>query len=78
MFQPAGRLGRPAGSLRRELRDEDVSGNLLTDRAVACLAAAAIGDALGGATEGWESHEIEAHFGGWVSGIVESIIGRPP
>jgi ADP-ribosylglycohydrolase len=50
-----------------------VSGNLLTDRAVACLAAAAIGDALGGATEGSESHEIEAHFGGWVTGIVESI-----
>jgi len=50
-----------------------VSGNLLTERAVGCLAAAAVGDALGGATEGWESQEIEAHFGGWVTGIVESI-----
>jgi ADP-ribosylglycohydrolase len=50
-----------------------VSGNLLADRAVACLAGAAVGDALGGATEGWESHEIAAHFGGWVNGIVESI-----
>jgi len=50
-----------------------VSGDLLTDRAVGCLAGAAVGDALGGATEGWESHEIEAHFGGWVTGIVESI-----
>ena len=50
-----------------------MSGNLLTDRAVGCLAAAAVGDALGGATEGWESHEIEEHFGGWVTGIVESI-----
>ena len=50
-----------------------MSGNLLTDRAVGCLAGAAVGDALGGATEGWESHEIEAHFGGWVTGIVESI-----
>jgi ADP-ribosylglycohydrolase len=50
-----------------------VSGNLLTDRGVRCLAGAAVGDALGGATEGWESHEIESHFGGRVSGIVESI-----
>ena len=44
-----------------------------TDRAVGCLAGAAVGDALGGATEGWESHEIDAHFGGWVDGIVQSI-----
>jgi ADP-ribosylglycohydrolase len=50
-----------------------VSGNVLSDCAVGCLAGAAVGDALGGATEGWESHEIEAHFGGWVEGIVESI-----
>jgi ADP-ribosylglycohydrolase len=50
-----------------------VNGNLLTDRAVGCLAAAAVGDALGGPTEGWESREIHDHFGGWVSGIVESI-----
>jgi ADP-ribosylglycohydrolase len=50
-----------------------VSGNLLSERAAGCLAAAAVGDALGGATEGWESHEIEEHFGGWVGGIVESI-----
>ncbi len=46
---------------------------LLADRAVGCLAGAAVGDALGGATEGWESHEIHAHFGGWVTGVVESI-----
>jgi ADP-ribosylglycohydrolase len=50
-----------------------VNGNLLTDRAVGCLAAAAVGDALGGPTEGWESREIHEHFGGWVGGIVESI-----
>lgn len=50
-----------------------MSGNVLTDRAVGCLAGAAVGDALGGATEGWESHEIAAHFGGWVTGVVESI-----
>ncbi len=47
--------------------------HLLADRAVGCLAGAAVGDALGGATEGWEAHEIQAHFGGWVTGIVESI-----
>ena len=45
-----------------------MNGDLLTDRAVGCLAGAAVGDALGGATEGWESHEIHAHFGGWVDG----------
>jgi ADP-ribosylglycohydrolase len=50
-----------------------VSAHLLADRAVGCLAGAAVGDALGGATEGWEAHEIHEHFGGWVSGIVESI-----
>ena len=50
-----------------------MSGQLLTDRAVGCLAGAAVGDALGGATEGWESAEIHEHFGGWVTGIVESI-----
>ena len=50
-----------------------MNGNLLADRSVGCLAGAAIGDALGGATEGWESHEIHAHYDGWVTGIVESI-----
>ena len=50
-----------------------MNGDLLTDRSVGCLAGAAVGDALGGATEGWESHEIHAHFDGWVTGIVESI-----
>jgi ADP-ribosylglycohydrolase len=50
-----------------------VNGNLLADRAIGCLAGAAIGDALGGATEGWESREIREHYGDWVSGIVQSI-----
>jgi ADP-ribosylglycohydrolase len=45
----------------------------LADRAVGCLAGAAVGDALGGATEGWEVDEIHSHFGGWVDGVVESI-----
>ena len=50
-----------------------MSEHALADRAVACLAGAAVGDALGGATEGWEAHEIQDHFGGFVEGIVESI-----
>jgi ADP-ribosylglycohydrolase len=50
-----------------------VSEQLLANRAVGCLAAAAVGDALGGATEGWEAHEIEEHFGGFVEGVVSSI-----
>jgi ADP-ribosylglycohydrolase len=52
---------------------EHVTEHLLADRAVGCLAGAAVGDALGGATEGWESSEIHEHFGGWVTGIVQSI-----
>jgi ADP-ribosylglycohydrolase len=50
-----------------------VNRHLLADRAVGCLSGAAVGDALGGATEGWESREISDHFGGWVDGVVESI-----
>jgi ADP-ribosylglycohydrolase len=52
---------------------EHLTEHLLADRAVGCLAGAAVGDALGGATEGWESSEIHEHFGGWVTGIVQSI-----
>src|SRR4051794_3226487 len=50
-----------------------VTEDLLIDRAVGALAGAAIGDALGGATEGWESHEIYEHCGGWVEGVIRSI-----
>jgi len=50
-----------------------VNGQLLTDRAVGALAGAAVGDALGGATEGWESREIREHCGGWVEGVIQSI-----
>ena len=45
----------------------------LNDSAAAALAAAAVGDALGGATEGWEAIEIVEHYGGPVEGIVQSI-----
>jgi ADP-ribosylglycohydrolase len=44
--------------------------NALVDRAAACLAGAAVGDALGGATEGWEARDIFEHYGGFVTGIV--------
>jgi ADP-ribosylglycohydrolase len=50
-----------------------VNRNELIDRSVGCLAGAAVGDALGGATEGWEAHEIVNHYGGLVTGIVPSI-----
>jgi ADP-ribosylglycohydrolase len=49
-----------------------VNGHLV-DRAVAALAGAAVGDALGGATEGWEAHEIREHCGGYVEGVIRSI-----
>lgn len=50
-----------------------MSRNELVDRAVGCLAGAAVADALGGATEGWEAREIVDHYGGFVTGIVPSI-----
>jgi ADP-ribosylglycohydrolase len=50
-----------------------VSENGFVERAVGALAGAAVGDALGGATEGWESHEIREHQGGWVEGVIPSI-----
>ena len=53
-----------------------MSVDMLASRAVGCLAGAAVGDALGGATEGWESREIHDHYGGWVEGIVQSMRHR--
>ena len=53
--------------------DMRVNGHQLTDRAVGALAGAAVGDALGGATEGWESNEIHEHCGGWVEGVIQSL-----
>lgn len=44
--------------------------NWLEDRAVATLIGAAVGDALGGATEGWTPEQIVARYGGRVTGIV--------
>ena len=42
----------------------------LADRAVAVITGAAVGDALGGATEGWTPEQIEERHGGRVTGIV--------
>jgi ADP-ribosylglycohydrolase len=44
--------------------------NSLEDRAAGCLAGAAVGDALGGATEGWSPEQIRQRHGGPVTGIV--------
>ncbi|MEU9704018.1 ADP-ribosylglycohydrolase family protein [Streptomyces sp. NPDC047981] len=45
--------------------------NVLESRAIGALAGAAVGDALGGATEGWSVEQIRARYGGPVTGIVE-------
>lgn len=42
----------------------------LQDRVAGVLAGAAVGDALGGATEGWTPEQIEERHGGRVEGIV--------
>src|SRR5690625_377611 len=42
----------------------------LEDRVAGVLAGAAVGDALGGATEGWTPEQIEERHGGRVTGIV--------
>ncbi|WP_129337328.1 ADP-ribosylglycohydrolase family protein [Cellulomonas endophytica] len=42
----------------------------LEDRAVAVVTGAAVGDALGGATEGWTPEQIETRHGGRVAGVV--------
>ncbi|GAA3800091.1 ADP-ribosylglycohydrolase family protein [Sphaerisporangium flaviroseum] len=44
--------------------------DLLTDKAVGCVTGAAVGDALGGATEGWTPEQIRERYDGYVTGIV--------
>ena len=43
----------------------------LSDKAVGALTAAAVGDAIGGATEGRSTAEILQRYGGYVTGLVE-------
>jgi ADP-ribosylglycohydrolase len=52
--------------------------NALRTKAIGCLAGAAVGDALGSATEGWSHEQIRQRYGGSVSGIVPPYAeGRP-
>lgn len=44
--------------------------SVLEDKSVGALSGAAVGDALGGATEGWSPEQIRERHGGWVTGIV--------
>ncbi len=46
---------------------------LLDDKAMGCLAGAAVGDAIGGATEGWTAEQIHERYNGWVDDIVEAF-----
>lgn len=43
---------------------------VLDDRAMGCLAGAAVGDALGGPAEGWTPEQIVARYGGPIEGVV--------
>jgi ADP-ribosylglycohydrolase len=43
-----------------------------------CLAGAAVGDALGGATEGWTAEQIRERYGGWVDDIVPAYEADTP
>jgi len=54
--------------------------NELRARAIGCLAGAAVGDALGSATEGWSHEQIQTRYGGPVTGIVAPYVdaGRGP
>lgn len=51
---------------------------LLDDKAMGCLAGAAVGDALGGATEGWTAEQIRTRYGGWVDDIVPAFEAGTP
>jgi ADP-ribosylglycohydrolase len=51
---------------------------LLDDKAMGCLAGAAVGDALGGATEGWTTDQIRERYRGWVSDIVPAFESDRP
>ncbi len=49
----------------------------LEAKAIGCLVGAAVGDALGGATEGWRPDQIQARYGGWVTDIVPPYFADP-
>lgn len=47
----------------------------LADRAAGCLVSGALGDAIGGATEGFSPEQIIQRWGGWVEGVVRPFHG---
>jgi ADP-ribosylglycohydrolase len=57
----------------KALATEARSGSGLESRARGCLVGAAIGDALGGATEGRAAEDVVEHYGGFVEGVVQSM-----
>jgi ADP-ribosylglycohydrolase len=61
------------GGGAKALATQAREGSELTSRSRGCLAGAAIGDALGGATEGRAQPDIVAHYGGYVEGVVQSM-----
>jgi ADP-ribosylglycohydrolase len=48
----------------------DPTHTVLGDKAIGCLVGAGVGDALGGATEGWTPEQIRERYGCYVSGVV--------
>jgi ADP-ribosylglycohydrolase len=48
--------------------------NELRSKAIGCLSGAAVGDALGSATEGWSNEQILKRYGGPVTGIVAPYV----
>ena len=54
----------------RSVSSAPTPGGLL-DRSLGVLVGSAVGDALGGATEGWTTDQIRERYGGWVTDIVE-------
>ena len=51
---------------------------LLDDKARGALAGAAVGDAIGGATEGWTTDQIRERYGGWVDDVVPAFEADTP
>ncbi len=44
--------------------------SILEDKAIGCLSGAAVGDSIGGSTETYTPEQIQARYGGFVTGIV--------
>jgi ADP-ribosylglycohydrolase len=64
------RPGQPSPGLRQKEGQHMTSGSVLELKAVGSLAGAAVGDALGGSTEGRTPEQIRQRYGGVVTDIV--------